>query len=112
MTDKQTLLDLAKWCEEAGEPSRDLDCDIYAALDNRPAEFSDLHEAPDYTASLDAAMTLVPEGLFWTVDNSPSAHIISLGPQGEKQLRAVSDAETPALALTATALRALAAMEP
>ena len=68
--------------------------------------------APSYTASLDAAMTLVPEGLQRLVrDPSPTA-------SGNKTqcyahvgwLKGESHADTMPLALTAAALRARAAL--
>lgn len=72
-----------------------------------------------YTASLDAAMTLVPEGWGWLV-SQPNAKAIASGllkrdtpVMGEVQygcdLRFAMAAATPALALTAASLRALAA---
>lgn len=65
---------------------------------------------PYYTASLDAAMTLVPEG--WTLFhldgpwNSTAAHVTLANNNG---LFCEGEAASPALALTAAALRALAA---
>jgi hypothetical protein len=71
---------------------------------------------PRYTASLDAATTLVPEGAVWGISNSddphPSVWTASVMPvkglAGETLI-----AKSPALALTAAALRArfLAKME-
>lgn len=77
--------------------------------------------APRYTASIDAALTLVPEGSVWHVMTDfgglnrakvgpagrPSASVYSGGGPGDHFVTA--DAETPALALCAAALRARAA---
>jgi hypothetical protein len=82
MTDK--LIELAKECEEAEAGRRDLNFQIRRALAGEPIEFetcwtaqqavrwangdsSDERKTPVYTASLDAALTLVPEG--WTFAN-------------------------------------------
>ena len=60
-----------------------------------------------YTSSLDAAMTLVPEGWVWSINQFPdkaSAYCVSEGEvmaRPRKQYQA-----TPALALCAAALRA------
>ena len=57
--------------------------------------------APTYTASLDAALTLVPSGFDWLLDSGRIA-IVGRRPAGPFTARAA----TPALALTAAALRA------
>jgi len=65
------LLELAARCEAGTGPDRELDCRIWWVLDGLSISFedtvaivADLHAwlAPYYTASLDAAMALVPEG--------------------------------------------------
>jgi hypothetical protein len=61
MTDK--LIELAERCEAATGPDREIDTLIGYAVD-LPTEDAQL---PRYTASLDAALTLVPEG--WTFAN-------------------------------------------
>ena len=58
-----TLLELAERCEAATGPDCVLDAMIDMALNLTPNEA----ESPPLTASLDAAMTLVPEG--WVVGN-------------------------------------------
>ena len=131
--DRQTLLDLAKRCEEATDPDRDMDAEIAVALGHeitRPHPPGSIQDAngspvvrylhgwmkgmkepcPGYTASLDAAMTLVPAGcteggMTW----EPEGCRVEL--QMPTQVCSGTGA-TPALALTAAALRALAAMEP
>lgn len=77
--------------------------------------------APCYTASLDAAMYLVPDGWGWNI-SWPNIKARTSGIlredapcQGEVQLggdqRYIVAAATPALALTAASLRALHAIE-
>jgi hypothetical protein len=72
--------------------------------------------APAYTASLDAAMSLVPEGLGigWRMTDGaggPAAEIwdIDLDSVTERYHVAANPTATPALALTAASLRAIAA---
>lgn len=64
----------------------------------------------EYTASLDAAMTLVPEGALFSVghigDDSPDLFQATIMPMGPSRH---ASASTPALALTAASLRARAA---
>ncbi len=68
-----------------------------------------------YTASLDAAITLVPEGSVWTLEGGDSnsrgiAWVRNM--DGDTVSEVNSHAATPALALTAAALRAIAAGRP
>lgn len=129
---------LARRCEEATSPSRELDVAIWlvavadqAALDtikigrevigDREAEFrtSRLMDGFRPTASLDAAMTLVPErhavdltmwGPLW--EGKHRARIFPLVKDGDRWLHRGCDthyctnAASPALALCAAALRA------
>jgi hypothetical protein len=65
MTDLVTLLALAERCEQAAGPDRELDFAIAAGV-GWP-DSPNLHQhARRYTESLDAAVTLVPEG--WRYD--------------------------------------------
>ena len=57
---------------------------------------------PAYTASLDAAMTLVPEG--WNYGIFPKCAQLTHGPTTALKV-VIATAATPALALTAAALR-------
>lgn len=61
---------------------------------------------PAYTASLDAAMLLVPEGWYWSIKQYPRVGCVADigGIHAGKS-------HTPALALVAVSLRARAAME-
>jgi hypothetical protein len=131
MTD---LIALADRCEAAEGADRDLDEAIALALgwSSVPnptfagglvgrwllpdgSMTGQIDALPKFTASLDAAMTLVPEGqasavgtmAFRNDPRKPWACIWS--EQGEPLWRA--DAATPALALCAAALRARASME-
>lgn len=125
MTDKQTLLALAASCEAAAGADIQLDADIRDAL-NLPSDYSvewrgwgydeagnpiEKPKAFPYTASLDAAMTLVPEGCDWLLDNfdgecgKPSAWVHKRG--SAEEITSITGA-TPALALCAASLRARA----
>lgn len=137
---------LAERCEAAAGPDRALDRDIMLSAvpcDRAPFRYwvpmneNTGHGAvdvervyygphcaqavlvPDFTASLDAATTLVPEGWGWLV-SQPNAKALASGllkertpVLGEVQFgcdhRHTVAAATPALALCAAALRALAA---
>lgn len=69
-----------------------------------------------YTASLDAAMTLVPEGaqtvLHTFAEGLPHAEVFAPLPDNWQTDEGQFEGATPALALTAAALRARAAQEP
>lgn len=139
MSRREELLALAERCEGAPEGrSAELDeaisCAIFPEL--RQVSVTASVTGPemiwemrgqrvrilDYSSSLDAALSLVPEGAVWHVmtdygdlqrakvgpANNPSASIYS---NEDRPLFIVADAATPALALTAAALRARAAKE-
>ena len=98
MTDPATLITLAERCEQAARPDRELDFAIAAGV-GWP-DSPNLHQhARRYTESLDAAVTLVPDGLGWMIMGNAA-----------KVGRLPSRGATPALALCAAALRARAAM--
>lgn len=126
------LLDLAARVEALSGPDRAVDEDIHEALGwapvenptkamgllnrwRRPDETLTGHEGPPcVTASLDAAMMLVPEGCAPVIDWS--AYKGQPGIYWEAFVQRIEDgkavgtaeASTPALALTAAALRAKA----
>lgn len=106
MTTAQELVDLAARCERAAGADRELDGDIAdAALGPVKAPYR-RGRCENYTSSLDAAMALVPEGLRFEVTTTgfkPGAIVC-----GNRFTSA--SASTPALALTAAALRARAAV--
>ena len=123
---------LARRCEQATGPDRELDVRIHCLVRGvefpeppYEGEYIDYDEIPyggvvkvvptknglllpsrkdsalRYTASLDAAMTLVPEGCNWCIDTRegpPAANVGGMWVEGR----------TPALALCAASLRARA----
>jgi len=131
MTDPATLLALAERCEQAAGPDRELDARIECAVQGitfrkllGPYAYRTsrgdigLINAKRYTAWIDAAVTLVPEGYYWQAANGKRRHsepqacadlFVAHGPnRGDMSFTA--DAATAALALCAAALRARAAM--
>jgi hypothetical protein len=84
-----------------------------AVEDSRARKRSILHHPtqplPAFTASLDAAVTLVPEGWDFCISKGWAEEaIVSLAPAG-MATEVIASAATPALALCAAALRARAA---
>ena len=107
MANRETLLDLARRCEEASDGSDALDLAITEATTGQPVGHRQTYVP--VTRSLDAAMTLVTTGcteggMTW----EPEGCRVEL--QMPTQVCSGTGA-TPAIALTAAALRALAAME-
>ncbi len=141
------MTEIEKLAERIGAatgPDRELDAEIFHAI-GAPVpfqfanklialEFNDVENAyfarvsddmqvryspPHYTASLDAAMSLVPEGAglnisrYWIASNKGpvwSAEIAQGGvPDNPRRVSDCYDTPTPALALCAAALRARAA---
>lgn len=122
------LIALAARVEQAQGPDRELDAAIATMLGwtevhgsvlrpdfrgGRPPGVIDWWDiVPIYTASLDAALTLVPEGYVWTLHGEPGgAGLAGVQPdRGDGDGCDYSDvnAATPVLALTAAALRARA----
>jgi hypothetical protein len=101
-----------------------LDCHIHAPIEGRnikPERWIEAvrlhdHAVPRYTASLDAAVTLVPEGCDWHCQSNPSVSACwaSVSPMKvDSKLQewgsGMRRASTAALALCAAALRARAA---
>lgn len=114
--DSAKLIALAERCEAADGPSYALECAIHDELLEVMNDEQQLR-LPAYTASLDAAMQLVPER--WKLRqmhfNAPCAddrkwHLnLHGGKVGEDYF--VGRSKSPALALCAASLRARAAME-
>lgn len=126
------LLDLAARVEALSGPDREVDAEIAIAAKAVPYDFEPSYwtaqwremygdrywSAPGYTASLDAAITLLPDGMglrterYWTASHEGAVWSaeISTGGLPDNPLRVFEcfDAATPALALTAAALRAKA----
>jgi hypothetical protein len=107
MEQGKSLLELAERCEQASGPDRELDLDITEALDL--AGRAALSLVP-FTASLNAAMTLVPEGCSWSLHKHNSYSRAGVFVDDGRDPGHYCDAATPALALCAAALRARAAM--
>lgn len=128
MTDIEALIERV---ERASEPRRQLDADIArdmgripkdAVLDSDGMAWHNRlgYEVPNYTASIDAAMTLVPEGCGWlagwgqTLPLEPmgGARITRnarfVGYDANYDVVAEAESATPALALVAASLRAKA----
>lgn len=129
-------LELAERCEAATGPDRELDAMIAVATDWRWDDWEEgestargqaekhgldwlvgrakdgmasmWRHMPRYTASLDAAVTLVPDGWEYTAKQEGPRHIWAM----HKRRVEVANAATPALALCGAALRARAAQEP
>jgi hypothetical protein len=117
------LLELAERCEKATGPHRELDYAISEGIgkgcvrSSKPLREDHAEETggftiPRYTASLDAAMTLVPEGWRPVIDmaSEEGAAIVDVwaAPAASPQpTRRHAKAATPALALCGAALRAL-----
>ena len=125
MSRKDELLALAERVEALTGPDREVDAAIAQAVgaehgpretvyyESRSVHYID-EIAPAYTASLDAAMSLVPEGwrwhsYYWPRKDGP--RLMSLVTNRPHAGIAHGKAATPALALTAAALRAIATLE-
>lgn len=112
--DAPAMTALAERCEQATGPDRHLAREVLLACGK--GYVSPLRRWMDPTASLDAAITLVPEGMDWSAGIQPdlgdgktawgNVSPASLVFCAEAEI--VTEASTPALALTAAALRALA----
>lgn len=117
------LLKLAERCEQAEGPDREIDVHIWIALSGASAADVEaimtcmrlslnVERCPLFTASLDAAMTLLPERHSWEAGNCgeglrPWATVTMPSSTGGWQFS--GDAITVPLALCAAALRARAA---
>ena len=119
MTDRATLLALEKRCEQAVGPDRKLDARIYIWITGGSAADADYAATdpdvtcnpPRYTASLDAAVTLVPDGHEWLRKNEICMTVYREPDDLKEWARHIdARAATPALALCAAALRARAEM--
>lgn len=137
MADKAYLLELAAKCEAAEGPDRRADAAIAAVTNpglfgtpedaRHYATYPELNRAsfiyfascgiPRFTASLDAATQLVPEGYHWSVGLDTAfawasvTHPADLHSfQGDDRHGESSECATPALALTSACLKALASI--
>lgn len=109
------LLELAERVEAATGPDRELDRDIASAVHLKQLTYSSPEwiKDPEFTASIDAAMTLVPEGwtrtVKWSVENEGYALVYDPAVPDDSSIYALG--KTAALALCAAALRAHASGE-
>jgi len=120
MIHKDELIALAERVEALTGPDREVAHDVLRACGwttegafvFNPNGIRHMAAIPDPTASLDAAMSLVPEGWVsvhgWDYPNRASRAIF-MDDDGDQLFR--GRAATPALALTAAALRAIAKIE-
>lgn len=138
MTDRATLEALLARVLEGTGPDRELDAEIARALgwkplyrddyskwwppsavaDARERKRSILHHPtqplPMFTASLDAALTLVPEGYWWQIANGnrryydlqAGAELFFAGGPNRGDMAFSADAATPARALIAACIKA------
>ena len=104
------MTELARRCEDAEGPDRNLDAMIHFAIKNGIG-CGMAQDAPAYTSSLDAAMTLVPEGCDGMLGVPPARRKCNqiwaqVWDARKGQSRNESVGSTPALALCSAALRA------
>lgn len=122
------LLALAERVEKAAGPDRELEVVIHEAVTTFPARragvgwpdenalvvpaFPGWVLLPAYTASLDAAMSLLPEGwggnVNWPIGRNHGPYEANLGSPQMSPAFVTVVGKLPAVALTAAALRALA----
>lgn len=109
MTDLSSLIArLIAELERAEGGSPRLNAEIEWALTG--LQPPDRHKVRPYTTSLDAALSLVPEGCSWTVDvvqasDGPNSQAV-IGGRGQDKPSGLGIGPTPALALCIAALRA------
>jgi len=135
VTNRERLIALAEECERAEGPSRELDRKIFEAATGLSASYQALGfsgksvtrhmDTPRYSASIDAALTLVPADLWWLQNLIERRSSIIFAGETHAPLggfncalqhvdggRLTSGfAKTPALALCAAALKARARAE-
>ena len=138
MTNRATLEALIARVVEGTGPDRELDAEIHAAtlyikpiipeavvtrecqengfyarhhVPGSPGGVLYWHQAPPFTGSLDAALTLVPEGWSWFVAMrhylAPFGAAGSVWQAGQQRGIFTADAATPARALIAACLKAM-----
>ena len=120
MSEGQALLALAERVAQASGPSIVLEQEIALAIYGATATDVTgitviegvVFRVPAYTASLDAAMSLVPEGMLFYVDSGTidggDCHACVVSKDNTAITGGCKGAATPALALTAASLRARA----
>jgi hypothetical protein len=99
-------MNFADRVEQSDGPSRELDAEIFQALGIVPSrEHYPIYPAYAFTASIDAALTLVPEGYGYGVADPKHGVAASGLIFNQTGLHIECRAATPALALCAAALR-------
>jgi hypothetical protein len=129
MDAREKLIELAERCEKASEPDRETEARIAMELAWRKTTLGQAGRVwydqdgnleavpPKYTASLDAALTLLPEGSEWRLERrfskamSPAYASVWNPGATDVDFHANAHGKSPALALCAAALRARAAMD-
>jgi hypothetical protein len=108
---REELIALAERVEALSGPDREVDRAIVESVRGKPKLGFQHGRIDHYTASLDAAMSLVPDGYDWIVGHTNAGLTVyaECGGTGGDFTRF---AATPALALTAAALRARAEVQP
>lgn len=115
MTRAEQLLALAERVERATGADRELDGDIFCALGLAQLIEGafDAYRAPAYTASLDAALTLVPEG--WSIQMLLSENgkypCVKLGRSHPENMCVAQEGHILPATVASAALRAIAAQE-
>ena len=113
-TDKARLTALVERCEAATGPDRGIDMAICIAL-NTGRKTDPRDPGPDrFTGSIDAAVMLLPKGKAWdlTCHGEATVYVPNVSGDGSDFQQWSTVAATPALALCAASLRALASKEP
>jgi hypothetical protein len=108
--------DLIRRLEEATEGSRELNRLIAEHVHGKPRPPLIMGYVPDYTESLDVALTLVPEGWVWSMSTyGRSGGFAAVAPKGWREWEAAEDqggvevyGNSPALALAIASLKARA----
>ena len=111
MTDTKALLELAARCEAARGADTEIDARIWHTVYGASNGWEyDGYPRKSFTASLDAAMTLVPTGHIWAIEGGPHCEEKAAAWCSDKKVfdSKPSFAATPALALCAASLRAIA----
>lgn len=108
------MTDLPTRCETADGPDRELDLAICIALNTGRSTDPRNPGAPRYTASIDAALSLMPSEAFWRLGHDgeggdPSLFLATVfTPEIDRASRPFDAvASTPALALLAAILKGL-----
>lgn len=104
MNKSDDLASLIERLERASGPDRELDIDICTAI-GKTRLAPGFQTAPHYTSSIDAALTLVPDGWIAVVSTNGMASVEN---KNKKNLVNGPASATPAIALCIAALRARA----